>query len=123
MAYSIDPMGIPFMQKALGQGQLTDEDLQKIFRGPNSPFGQAGMGAGGGLGMGQLAQVPQPQMLQSKTFGPSGNGPNAMLMNALGGGNTYQTSQGPIPASVGVTGAQQLGSAGGGSGLAAMMGK
>lgn len=117
----IDPLGYTFMQKALGQGQLTDEDLQKILRSPNSPFGQAGMGAGGGLGMGQIAPVQAPQPVGHANFGPSGKGPDKDIIAALlGGGNTYQTSQGPIPSSVGVTGAQGLGS---GSSALRMAGK
>ena len=101
---TLAPLGIPFMQKALGQGQLTDKELQEILRSPNSPFGRGGSAAGGmmgvggsspqmlsGLGMGQLAQVPQQQMLQSKTFGPSGGGQN---MGLFGGGQATQGANG-----------------------------
>lgn len=118
MPYSIDPLGVPFMQKALGQGQLTEKELQEILRGPNSPFGGMGMSVGGGLGMGQLAQVPGPRPVQSNMFGPSGNGPNASLMGALTGESATQDGNGNW-----IPGPQGFGTASVGQRLGGMMGK
>jgi len=83
------------MQQAFGGDQLTEEDLQKILRGPNSPFGQAGMGGAGGLGMGQIAPVNAPQPVGHANFGPSGRGPNKDLMDALlGKSSEYNSATG-----------------------------
>ena len=101
---AIDPLMVPYMQKALGGGAITEQELQQIMKGAGSPFSQGigdamgrTMGAAspqiGNLGAGASAPIAIPQMMNSSINQPSGRGPNQMLMQALGGGG--QATMGP----------------------------
>jgi hypothetical protein len=133
----IDPLGIPFMQKALGQGQLSEQDLRQLLQQQGSVGGAQGMlgGMGGAgpsspqlsqnLGTGPAQPPPQFQGLMGSSDQP-GNGPNPMIMqmlNSMGGPGSFNTSQGPIPAGVNVTPQQGGGGIGGGAILRMLGGK
>lgn len=91
----IDPLGIPFMQKALGSGQLSEQDLRQIMQGSGGAgmFGQ-GMPMSSGvagptspqlsqnLGIGPMQPPPQFQGLMGSSDQP-GRGPNQQIMNML----------------------------------------
>ena len=90
----VDPLGIPFLQKALGSGQLTEQDLRQLMQQQGGgALGQglmAGMGGGspgggspqiGNLGSGQSAPIQMPQMMGNSD--QPGRGPNPAIMGAL----------------------------------------
>ena len=105
--YGVDPLGIPFLQKALGQGQLTEKDLQEALQKLGGPFGQGmQMGMGGGAqggggapmlsGLGMGPQAPAPNMPPITQHGSSGRGMNPLLVGQmLGNQGGGQATQGP----------------------------
>jgi hypothetical protein len=131
----IDPMGMEFLRKALGGGQVTEQELQQIMKSSGSPFAQ-GMSAGlggapmgsaapqiGNLGSGAPAPIQMPQMMGSSD--QRGQGPNPMLMQMLastGGGHATQAPNGDwMPGPQGFP-AGGMGNQGGGVGQMALSG-
>lgn len=88
---AIDPLMVPYMQKAFGGGQVTEQELQQIMRGPGfsqgvgNAMGSQPMGSAmpqiGNLGAGAAAPIAMPQMMGSSN--QPGRGPNPMLMGML----------------------------------------
>lgn len=89
---AIDPLMVPYMQKAFGGGQITEQEMQQIMQKAGSPFSQGvgnamggSMGASspqiGNLGAGPVSPIAMPQMVGSND--QAGSGPNPMLMGML----------------------------------------
>lgn len=84
----LSPLGIPFMQRALGQGQLSEQDLRQIMQeqgGQSSVGGMMRGGVGGmgpatpqigNIGMGPSApqQPPMPFFQDQQQWGPQQQG-------------------------------------------------
>lgn len=96
--YAIDPFLAPYMQKAFGGGQLTENDVKSLLQGPNSPFapGMLGGMAGGGMSSGsmgsglRLGSAPPAPIMQGPgviEHGSSGRGMNSALVGSMLGGN------------------------------------
>lgn len=124
----IDPLGIPFMQRALGQGELTKRDLQQMMTGQGAAGARMQMSRPG-WGQQQPMQFNIPQM--GSVGGPdstrgSGNGPNPYLMSALSGGGGGYASMGAdgnwIPGAQGFPGGEASQGGGGFPAMSAMRG-
>jgi hypothetical protein len=100
---AIDPLSVPYMQRAFGGGQLDGRDLRQLLQGSPMQHGLLAGGAmgggtpmgGGGLGLGSAPPAPMAQGPGVIQHGSSGSGPNSMLMGALSGLGGNQASFDP----------------------------
>lgn len=79
----LDPLLAPYMQQALGGGQITERDMKQLLQALPAGGGLGGL-LGPQVGMGPAAPMPQaPGVIE---HGSSGRGMNSALVGSLLGG-------------------------------------